>query len=75
MTNIENINKEILRLKQLGEKVKDISDGNHTFADLHLQRMHLFSVICSCYPELSWKSKSILMKKMTQCLIDTLLLE
>ncbi|MBQ8219196.1 MAG: hypothetical protein IJZ79_05530 [Bacilli bacterium] len=57
MSNIKIINQEILRLKQLGEKVKDISDGNHTFADLYLQRMHMFSVICCCYPELSWKSK------------------
>lgn len=57
MSNIKIINQEILRLKQLGEKVKDISDGNHTFSDLYLQRMYMFSVICSCYPELSWKSK------------------
>ena len=57
MSNIEIINQEILKLKAMGEKVKDISDGNHTFADLYLQRMHLFSVICSCYPELAWKSK------------------
>ena len=57
MTNIESINKQILELKQLGESVKSISDGNHTFADLYFQRMYLFSVICSCYPELSWKSR------------------
>ena len=36
MSNIEIINQEILRLKQLGKKVKDISDGNHIFADLYL---------------------------------------
>ena len=57
MSNIEDINKEILNLKQFGEKVKNISDGNHTFADLYLQRMYLFSVVCSCYPELSWKTR------------------
>lgn len=57
MTNIDDINKQILNLKQLGESVKSISDGNHTFADLYSQRMYLFSVICSCYPELSWKSR------------------
>ena len=57
MTNIESLNKQILELKQLGESVKSISDGNHTFADLYFQRMNLLSVICSCYPELSWKSK------------------
>ena len=57
MSNIDNINSEILKLKNSGTSVKNISDGNHTFADLYFQRMYLFSVICSCYPELSWKSK------------------
>ena len=57
MSNIDNINNEILNLKKSGTSVKNISDGNHTFADLYFQRMNLLSVICSCYPELSWKSK------------------
>lgn len=57
MSNIDKINEEILNLKKSGLGVKKISDGNHTFADLYFQRMSLISVICSCYPELSWKSK------------------
>ena len=57
MSNIDNINNEILELKKSGISVKNISDGNHTFADLYFQIMNLLSVICSCYPELSWKSK------------------
>ena len=57
MSNIDKINAEISSLKEFGVSVKDISDGNHTFADLYLQRMTLISVICSCYPELSWKSR------------------
>ena len=57
MNNIDSINDRIMKLKKLGENVKKISDGNHTFEELYLQRMYLFSAICSCYPELSWKSK------------------
>lgn len=57
MSNIDKINDEILSLKKLGVSVKNISDGNHTFADLYFQRMILISVICSFYPELSWKSR------------------
>ena len=57
MSNIDSINNEILNLKKSGTSVKNISDGNHTFADLYFQRMNLLSVICSCYQELSWKSK------------------
>ena len=57
MDNIESINDRIMKLKKLGENVKKISDGNHTFEELYLQRMYLFSAICNCYPELSWKSK------------------
>ena len=55
MDNIESINDRIMKLKKLGENVKKISDGNHTFEELYLQRMYLFSAICNCYPELSWK--------------------
>jgi hypothetical protein len=57
MSSIDSINNEILNLRKSGTSVKNISDGNHTFADLYFQRMSLLSVICSCYPELSWKSK------------------
>ena len=57
MDNIDQINNRILELKHSGVSVKNISDGNHTFSDLYLQRMYLFSVICNCYPELLWKSR------------------
>ena len=36
---------------------KDISDGHHTFGELYRQRIAMFSVICNCFPELSWKSR------------------
>ena len=39
MNNIDSINDRIIKLKQLGENVKKISDGNHTFEELYLQRM------------------------------------
>ena len=40
MSNIDSINNEILNLKKSGTSVKNISDGNHTFADLYFQRMN-----------------------------------
>lgn len=38
-------------------KVGSIDDGAHSFDELYFHRMTLFSVICSTYKELSWKSK------------------
>lgn len=58
MSYIEEINKLIQKAsKDKMISVKDISDGHHTFKELYRQRMILFSVICSMFPELSWKSK------------------
>lgn len=34
-----------------------VSDGHHTFDDLYNHREALFRLICSIFPENSWKSK------------------
>ena len=55
--NIEEINKEILELKEKGISRKNISDGWHTFDELYYHRMVLFSVILNQNKEISWKAK------------------
>lgn len=35
----------------------DTSDGYHTFNELYHHRAVLFSVICKCFPDKTWKSK------------------
>lgn len=55
--NIEDINKEILELKEKGISRKNISDGWHTFEELYYHRMVLFSVILNQNKEISWKAK------------------
>ena len=55
--NIEDINKEILELKEKGISRKNISDGWHTFEELYYHRMILFSVILNQNKEISWKAK------------------
>lgn len=40
-----------------GESLGEISDGYHTYNELYHHRAILFSVICSTYPNLCWKSK------------------
>lgn len=58
MSNAKEINELIQSEKGLNNiSVKDISDGHHTFGELYKQKMILFSVICSAYPDLSWKSR------------------
>lgn len=58
MSNAKEINELIQSEKGLNNiSVKDISDGHHTFGELYKQKMILFSVICSDYPDLSWKSR------------------
>jgi len=41
MNRIDEINKQILELKNAGEQVKKISDGHHTFDELYKRRMVL----------------------------------
>lgn len=44
--------------QQLSEKITgENSDGYHTFNELYHHRAVLFSVICRCFPERSWKSR------------------
>lgn len=58
MSRASEINELIQREASLKNiSAKDISDGRHTFRELYKQRIILFSVICSFFPELSWKSK------------------
>ena len=51
------INELLTRLKSDGHSLKEISDTHHTFASLYKERMVLFAIICTAYPELSFKSK------------------
>ena len=72
MSKIEDINRLIIESKISGEisgeiSTKEISDGHHTFGDLYRHRIILFYALCNLLPEISWKSKNILMKKMIQC--------
>lgn len=55
--SIDAINEDIADYKSMGNSVKQISDGHHTFADLYYQRMVLTKIIAESYPENSWKSK------------------
>lgn len=55
--SIEEINELIKREKELGNSVKDVSDGHHTFRSLYENRLILFATICNCFPSLAWKSK------------------
>lgn len=57
MEDITEISNLIRIAKESNLSVKDISDGHHTFRELYKQRMILFSVICSAYKDLAWKSK------------------
>lgn len=38
------------------DSVQEYSDRYHTFQELYYHRMVLFSVICNCHKEKSWKS-------------------
>ena len=56
---IIKLNARIAELEQqLSEKITgETSDGYHTFNELYHHRAVLFSVICRCFPERSWKSR------------------
>lgn len=44
-------------MKRKNQSVGELSDGYHTFNELYLHRMKLFSIICNTYKSKSWKSK------------------
>ena len=73
MPKIDDINRLIIESKLSGEIfTKEISDGHHTFDELYRHRIVLFCALCNLLPEISWKSKNILMKKMIRCLMIAL---
>lgn len=44
--------------RRCSEKINgETSDGYHTFNELYYHRAVLFSAICRCFPERSWKSR------------------
>lgn len=53
---INDIQAEINYLKNNNIPVGRLSDGYHTFNDLYHHRAVLFGVVCSLFPEKSWKS-------------------
>ena len=54
----ESINKVIAAMKEAEIlDTKKVSDKWHTFGDLYMQRLYLFSIICSQNRDISWKSK------------------
>ncbi len=57
MLTIEEINEEILELKNNHGKIKNISDGYHTIGDYLEMRNMYFIALCNAYPDISWKSK------------------
>lgn len=57
MNRINEINKELIEMRDKGISRKDISDGYHTFDELYYHRMILFSIICNQNKEKAWKSK------------------
>ncbi len=73
MSKIDDINRLIIESKLSGETfTKEISDGHHTFGECYRHRIILFCTLCNLLPEISWKSKNILMKKMIRCLMIAL---
>ena len=69
MSEIDKINNMIkVNKKQKSISTKEISDGNHTFGELHEHRIILFCTLCNLFSSISWKSKNIMMKRIIQCL-------
>ena len=54
---IEEINKELVELRDSGISRKEVSDGYHTFDELYYHRMMLFAIICNQNPDIAWKAK------------------
>ena len=76
MSKIDEINNIIQENKLLRIiSTKDISDGHHTFGELYKNRIIVFCTLCNLLPDISWKSKSIMMKKLIQYFLAILLQE
>lgn len=56
-TRIEEINKELVELRDNGVSRGEVSDGYHTFDELYYHRMILFAIICNQNPAIAWKAK------------------
>ena len=57
MKTIDEINEDILELRENNQSVKEISDGFHTFGEYIDMRNAYFIALCNAYRESSWKSK------------------
>ncbi len=57
MKTIDEINEDILKLRENNQSVKEISDGFHTFGEYIDMRNAYFIALCNAYRESSWKSK------------------
>ena len=57
MKTIDEINEDILKLRDNNQSVKEISDGFHTFGEYIDMRNAYFIALCNAYRESSWKSK------------------
>lgn len=54
----ESINSIIATMKDAKVlNTKKVSDKYHTFGELYVQRMYLFSIICSQNKDIAWKSR------------------
>lgn len=54
----KNINHIIARMKDANIlNTKKVSDKWHTFGELYIQRLYLFSIICNQNKDIAWKSK------------------
>lgn len=54
---VEQINKQLVELRDNGISRKDISDGYHSFGELYYHRMMLFAIICNQNKDIAWKAK------------------
>jgi len=56
--NSQSINEIIIGMKDAQIlNTKKVSDKWHTFGELYMQRMYLFSIICSQNKDIAWKSR------------------
>lgn len=54
----DNINSIISTMKDANIlNTKKVSDKYHTFGELYIQRIYLFSIICNQNKEIAWKSR------------------
>ena len=57
MKSVEQINQDILSLRENNKSTKKISDKYHTFGDYIEIRNYWFIAYCNERPDISWKSK------------------